>query len=159
MPATSAGMTIVACLVFSVAAAAQQDYPREVQEHLDHARKECIEQGGGKVEFGADVVRKLDLTGGGNDYIVDLHETECAGAPAAYCGTGGCDFAIVVGRKNGSYVTVFDQRVRGYEILPGKPPRTIRFLLHGSYCGGHGNPSCPKAHRITERPFEFKQPQ
>jgi hypothetical protein len=35
-------------------------------------------------------------------------------------------------------------RVREYEILSGSGPSKIRFVLHGSYCGGHGNPSCEK---------------
>ncbi len=46
-----------------------------------------------------------------------------------------------------------------YEILPGIGARTIRFQLHGGYCGGHGVPSCFKNHRITSRPFKFVMPQ
>ena len=153
-----AGNVLAACLM-TTAGAVAADYPREVQVLLDRARDECILQGGSKVEFAAEPVRKLDLTGGGNDYIIDLHDAECAEVASLYCGTGGCDFAIIVGRQNGAFVTVFDDRVRAYEILPGKPPRTLRFLLHGNYCGGHGNPSCPKTHRITDKPFVFKPPE
>jgi hypothetical protein len=49
--------------------------------------------------------------------------------------------------------------VRGYEIKPGRGARTIRFQLHGTYCGGHGNPSCYKTRRITAKRFEFKEPK
>ena len=60
---------------------------------------------------------------------------------------------------NGKTRSVFSDRVRSYEILPGAGARTMRFGLHGSYCGGHGNPSCIKEHRITAKPFEFKMPK
>ena len=53
----------------------------------------------------------------------------------------------------------FGQHVREYEVLPGNGARTIRFALHGGYCGGHGNPSCVKTHRITGQPFKFVMPQ
>jgi hypothetical protein len=48
--------------------------------------------------------------------------------------------------------------VREYEILSGRGASDIRFVLRGSYCGGHGNPSCEKTHRITSEPFKFTQP-
>jgi hypothetical protein len=54
---------------------------------------------------------------------------------------------------------VFSGRVRRYEIMPGGGARTIRFELHGGYCGGHGNPSCIRMHLITARPFKFKMPE
>jgi hypothetical protein len=115
------------------------------------------------VTFAADTVRTLDLTGEGrDDYIVSFHETLCAGFEAAFCGTGGCSMDILVTLPNGKVRTVFSGRVRTYEILPDRArkggARTIRFALHGGYCGGHGNPSCMKDHRITAKPFEFKMP-
>jgi len=60
---------------------------------------------------------------------------------------------------NGKIRSVFSDRVRAYEILAGEVARIIRFELHGSYCGGHGNPSCIKEYRITAKPFEFKMPK
>lgn len=102
----------------------------------------------------------FDLIGKGrSDYIVDLRDAACQNADAVYCGTGGCEFAIVVTRRDGGTQLVFTQQVRDYEILPGSGARTIRFTLHGAYCGGHGNPSCIKTHRITSQPFEFAMPQ
>ena len=105
-------------------------------------------------------MRKLDLTGDGrDDYIVDFRDTECADREAAYCGTGGCSLDILVTLPNGKIRSVFSDRVRAYEILAGEVARIIRFELHGSYCGGHGNPSCIKEYRITAKPFEFKMPK
>jgi hypothetical protein len=60
--------------------------------------------------------------------------------------------------RGGTLRKVFDDRVREYEILSGRGPSEIRFVLHGSYCGGHGNPSCEKTRRITSEPFKFGQP-
>jgi hypothetical protein len=141
------------------AMAGETKYPKEVQAVLDGARKDCRDAGGGEIKFGLGTVKKLNLTGGGNDYVVDLHEAECEGAASLFCGTGGCNLTILAGKQDGALVEVFDGRARGYEILPGKAPRTVRFQLHGSYCGGHGNPSCYRDRRITFAPFEFKQPE
>jgi hypothetical protein len=46
-----------------------------------------------------------------------------------------------------------------HEILPGKKARTIRFRLHGSYCGGFGSQLCVKERTITGKRFVFRQPQ
>jgi hypothetical protein len=136
------------------------NYPPEVRNALRYANQECTRQGGGVVTCGSDTVRRLDLTGDGrDDYIVDFHDTECAGREAVYCGTGGCSIEILVTLPNGKIRSVFSDRVRSYEILPGEGARTIRFELHGSYCGGHGNPSCVKERRITAKPFGFEMPE
>jgi len=136
------------------------NYPPAVRNALGYANEECTRQGGGAVTFAPDTVRKLDLTGDGrDDYIVDFRDTECADREAAYCGTGGCSLEILVTLPNGRVRRVFDGHVRSYEILPGEGARTIRFALHGGYCGGHGNPSCIKEHRITAKPFGFEMPK
>jgi hypothetical protein len=59
---------------------------------------------------------------------------------------------------------VFSDRVPDIEILEGRSldnsgSRIIRFALPDSYCGGHGNPSCYREHRITATPFAFKTPE
>jgi hypothetical protein len=142
------------------AAAEQARYPRELEAEFDWARKECASAGGERVEFGEAVVKKLDLTGDGrDDYIVDLNGASCVGREAVYCGTGGCDLAILVANPGGGYIKVFDQRVRGYEIKGERGPRRIRFALHGSFCGGYGNPSCYKVRKITAKPFRFVEPK
>ena len=135
-------------------------YPKDVQAALQNARDECRRQGGSGVTFAPGTVHKLDLNGDGrDDYIVDLREAECAGRPAVFCGTGGCSLDILVALRGGRFRTVFSDRVREYELLPpGRGIRSIRFQLHGAYCGSYGNPSCPRTHRITRRKFEFKQP-
>ena len=136
------------------------NYPSGVRKALRYANDECTRQGGGAVSFAPDTVRKFDLTGDGrDDYIVDFRETVCADREVAYCGTGGCRLDILVTLPNGKIRSVFSDRVRAYEILAGEVARIIRFELHGSYCGGHGNPSCIKEYRITAKPFEFKMPK
>jgi hypothetical protein len=142
------------------AAAEQAKYPREVEAALDGARKECASAGGERVDFGLETVKKLDLTGDGrDDYIIDLNGASCIGHEAVYCGTGGCDFSILVAKPGGGYVKIFDQRVRAYEVTGEHGPRRIRFALHGGYCGGHGNPSCYRTRTITAKPFRFVQPE
>jgi hypothetical protein len=135
-------------------------YPAGVQKVLQSARDECKAQGGAEVQFAANTVRTFDLTGAGrNDYIIDLRNAECPGREGSYCGTGGCELSIVTTLPVGGTRLVFEQQVRDYVVLPGRGARTIRFTLHGGYCGGHGNPSCIKTHRITSQPFKFIMPE
>lgn len=156
---------LVLCLAISAGLmvpllAQSPSYPREVQAVLDSARKACMDDGGTSAEFSDQDIEKVDLNGDGRpDYIVHLQNAECPGNAGAFCGTGGCDLTILIAKQNGDYVTIFDQRVRGYEIKQRRGPRIIRFQLHGSYCGGFGNPSCFKSRRITGKKFEFIQPQ
>jgi len=143
-------------------ASGQQDfvnYPTGVRRALVAADESCRRAGGTRVTLTVNAVRRLDLNGDGrDDYIADFHETECGGRASFFCGTGGCDLLILVAQRGGALRKIFDDRVRGYEILSGRGPGEIRFLLHGSYCGGHGNPSCEKTRRITSEPFKFEQP-
>lgn len=139
------------------------DYPPAVQKALRYAHEECESQGGGAVSFAPGTVRKIDLTGDGrDDYIVDFRDTKCGEREGIYCGTGGCLLDILVTRPDGSVRAVFDGYVRSYSIVA--PPmkrgaaRTVRFDLHGSYCGGFGSQACVKERAITATPFEFKKP-
>lgn len=135
------------------------NYPTEIRRALVEADEICRRVGGTRVTLSVNAVRKLDLNGDGReDYIVDFHEAECVGRTSFFCGTGGCDLLILVALRGGALRKVFDDRVREYEILSGRGPSEIRFVLHGSYCGGHGNPSCEKTRRITSEPFKFGQP-
>ena len=139
------------------------DYPPAVQKALRDAHAECDTRGGGAVTFAPDTVRKIDLTGDGrDDYIVDFRDTECGERESTYCGTGGCLLDILVTRPDGSVRSVFDGYVRSYSIVarPMKrgAARTIRFDLHGSYCGGFGSQACVKEKAITATPFAFKKP-
>lgn len=133
-------------------------YPAVVQRVLQSARVACKAVGGG-VTFAPDTVRALDLTGDGrDDYIVDFRNAQCQDRAGVYCGDGGCELDIDVTLAGGGTRTVFDQWVRSYEILPGKGARTIRFEMHGGYCGGHGSERCVKTHRVTAKPFGFAMP-
>ena len=96
---------------------------------------------------------------GRDDYIVSLRNVRCHGREFVYCGTGGCEFKIIVALKDGGHRTVFSDLVRGYDILPGKGGKRIRFWLHGGYCGRGGVPSCPKTHRISTKPFAYQMPE
>jgi hypothetical protein len=139
------------------------DYPPAVQKALRYAVEECDSQGGGAVTFAPDTVRRIDLTGDGrDDYIVDFRDTKCGERESTYCGTGGCVLDILVTLPDGSVRPVFDGYVRNYEInarpMKHGAARTVRFELHGSYCGGHGASPCVKEKGITATPFEFKMP-
>jgi hypothetical protein len=136
------------------------NYPIDVRKALSYGPEECKRQGGGKVTFAPDTVRKLDLNGDGReDYIISFADTKCEGRLEVYCGTGGCSLDIFVTLPNGKQRMVFSDRVRAYELLPGEGARTIRFDMHGSYCGTYGAAECPKEHRITDQPFEFRAPK
>jgi hypothetical protein len=134
-------------------------YPADVMASLRYAHDECKREGGKGTRFAAGTVRKLDLTGDGRaDYIVDLRHAECVGRHDLYCGTAGCNIEILTARRSGKLRTVFSDRVREYEILPGNGARSVRFMMHGSYCGRAGNPSCEKTQRITGRTFVIDGP-
>jgi hypothetical protein len=136
------------------------DYPIDIRKALSYGPDECKRQGGKKVTFAPDTVRKVDLNGDGkDDYIVSFADTRCEGALGVYCGTGGCTIDIWVTLPNGRQRMVFSDRVRDYEILPGEGARTVRFDMHGSFCGTYGAAACPREHKITTRPFRFIEPR
>ncbi len=107
-------------------------------------------------------MRKVDLTGDGReDYIVDFRDTKCGDRETTYCGTGGCVMKILVTLPEGNVREVFDGYVLRYKIMAPSvkrgAARTIRFDLHGSFCGGFGAAGLlrrPKRSRAT--PFAFK---
>nr|QIO33866.1 hypothetical protein HAP40_19730 [Bradyrhizobium sp. 1(2017)] len=139
------------------------DYPPGVQKAVRFANEECDSQEGGAVTFAPETVRKIDLTGDGReDYIVDFQETKCGDRETTYCGTGGCVMKILVTLPDGSMREVFDGYVLRYKIMAPSvkrgAARTVRFDLHGSFCGGFGPQTCVKQKAITATPFAFKQP-
>ncbi|WP_249140711.1 hypothetical protein [Bradyrhizobium liaoningense] len=139
------------------------DYPPGVQKAVHFANEECDSQEGGAVTFAPETVRKIDLTGDGReDYIVDFQETKCGDRETTYCGTGGCVMKILVTLQDGSIREVFDGYVLRYKIMAPSvkrgAARTVRFDLHGSFCGGFGPQTCVKQKAITATPFAFKQP-
>jgi hypothetical protein len=139
------------------------DYPPGVQKAVRFANEECASQDGGPVTFAPDTVRKVDLTGDGReDYIVDFQDTKCGDRETTYCGTGGCVMKILVTLPDGSVREVFDGYVLRYKIMAPSvkrgAARSVRFDLHGSFCGGFGPQACSKTKAITATPFAFKQP-
>ena len=82
-----------------------------------------------------------------------------------FVGSGAETIAHV--RENGRIVLMFCAfegppkivRLHGTaEVLPAT--HSIRFQLHGGYCGEHGGGShCMMTHRITTKPFEYKMPE
>lgn len=138
--------------------AAAQDYPKGVQEALDRHNRQCLKEGGGTgATFGSKIVRKLDLDGDGReDYILDLDGTTCDGFESLFCGTGGCVVEILIAQRDGSYRSIFSDTVHRYEIRPGRGTRSIRFELHGGFCGKSGPDECTKTRRITGKPFRLR---
>lgn len=133
------------------------DYPPEVSATIADARKYC-EDNGGKFSIAQSAVHKVELSGDKrDDYIVDFTDATCDGADGGLCGTGGCEISIMVALPSGKFVTVFDAPVLTWEVLPAT--HSIRFQLHGGYCGEHGGGShCMKTHRITTKPFKYEMP-
>ena len=139
------------------------DYPPGVQTALRYANEECDSQQGGEVTFAPNTVRRIDLTGDGReDYIVDFEDAKCGDRETTYCGTGGCVMKILVTLPDGSVREVFGGHALRYRIMAPAvnrgAARTVRFDLHGSFCGGFGAQTCVKTKAITATPFAFKQP-
>ena len=118
------------------------DHPAGVQKALRYANEECTSQEGGDVS--------------------DFRDTKCGDRETTYCGTGGCVMKILVTRPDGSVREVFDGYVLRYRIIASPVKRgvarTVRFDLHGSFCGGFGPQACVKKQIITATPFAFRQP-
>jgi hypothetical protein len=129
-------------------------YPIEVRKTLSLGPVTCREvEGGGKVGFARDTVRRVDFNGDGvKDYVVSFENTTCGGLKTGgFCGTGGCKVDFLVTLPNGRLRSVFVDQIHGYEILRGHP-RKVRFGIHHSYCGDvpHG---CSRDVRIGYRLF------
>jgi hypothetical protein len=130
------------------------DYPLEVRKTLSLGPVTCREvEGGGKVGFARDTVRKVDFNGDGiKDHIVNFENTTCGGAKTGgFCGSGGCMVDFLVTLPNGKIRSVFADQIHGYQILRGHP-RKVRFWIFHGYCP-HRSDGCPKDVRIGYRLF------
>src|SRR5438045_3941870 len=126
---------LVSTMLAGVPHALADDTPAEVAKVIGDARKSC-EDNGGKFTMTPAAVRKVELTGDGrDDYIVNLGEATCDGGGDAFCGTGGCEVSVLVALPSGKFVTVFNNQVLDYAIVPAT--HAMKFQLHGSYCGEH----------------------
>lgn len=127
---------------------------------VEAARKRCVDANGFMLVLEPGAVSRHDLTGNGRaDYIIDFTYVRCERLGSIFCGTGGCELSIVVALPRGKFREVFRQQVIRYEIEPSDGSmRTIRFDLHGVYCGKTGPEPCRERRLITGERFAFKQP-
>jgi len=108
--------------------------------------------------FARDALRTIHLNGDGrDDYIFDVRDTVREEMRHALCGTGGCEIEILIAQPDGSYRSIFSDTVRSYDIKPGRGARTVRFSLHGGYCGKSGPSDCFKTRRIDGKPLGFRR--
>jgi hypothetical protein len=150
-------LILVLSLIGWAVPVAAQEFPKGIEQALDRQKKFCLDNGGTAVTFARNAVRKIDLNGDGrDDYILDMRDTVCEEMRHAYCGTGGCEVEILIAQRDGSYTSIFSDTIRGYQIKPGRGVRTVRFSLHGGYCGKSGPSDCHKTRRIDGKPFKFK---
>jgi hypothetical protein len=150
-------LILVLSLIGWATPAAAQDVPKGIQEALDRHKTYCLDHGGTAATFDRNAVRKIDLNGDGRaDYILDMRDTVCEEMRHVYCGTGGCEVEILIAQRDGGYTSIFSDTIHRYEIKPGGGVRTVKFSLHGGYCGKHGPSPCTKTRRITGKPFKFR---
>jgi hypothetical protein len=131
------------------------DYPLEVRKTLSLGPVTCREvEGGGKVGFARDTVRKVDFNGDGLlDYVVNFENTTCGGErTGGFCGSGGCFVDFLVRLPNGKLRSLFVDQVFGYEILRGSP-RKVRFFIHHGNCPERAEGGCARTVRIGYKPF------
>jgi hypothetical protein len=154
--------TVMVCVVAGGAEAAAatkpfevSDYPLEVRRSLSLGPVTCREvEGGGKVGFPRNTVRKVDFNGDGRlDYIVNFEATTCGGEKTGgFCGSGGCMVDFLVQLPNGRLRSVFVDQVLGYDILRGSP-RKVRFWIHHGNCPNRTDGACSRTMRIGYRTF------
>lgn len=130
------------------------DYPLEVRKTLSLGATTCREvEGGGKVGFARDTVRRIDFNGDGRmDYIVNFENMTCGGEKTGgFCGSGGCTVDFLVALPNGKLRSVFVDQIHGYEILEGRL-RKVRFFIFHNYCNDAPK-GCHRDIRIGYRQF------
>ena len=126
---------------------------------LEAARNRCLDANGFMLVLEPGAVSRHDLTGNGRaDYVIDFTHIRCERLGNIYCGTGGCELSIVVALPRGKFREVFRQQVIRYEIEPDTSMKTIRFDLHGTFCGKSGPEPCRERRRINGERFSFRQP-
>ncbi len=125
---------------------------------VERARNDCLKANGHFLVLEPGAVSRHDLTGNGRaDYIIDTTYVRCERLGSIFCGTGGCELSIVVALPRGKFREVFRQQVIRHEIEPSDGSmRTIRFDLHGTFCGKTGPEPCRERRRITGERFGFR---
>jgi hypothetical protein len=127
---------------------------------VERARNDCLKVNGHFLVIEPGAVSRHDLTGNGRaDYVIDFTYVRCERLGSIFCGTGGCELSIVVALPRGKFREVFRQQVIRYEIEPSDGSmRTIRFDLHGVYCGKTGPEPCRERRLINGERFVFRGP-
>ena len=118
---------------------AAQNFPPEVQASIDEVVQNCKE----KPVFLKGFVTRRDINGDGViDYILDLGRFSCGDNSILYCGSAGCVTTVFASLRNGKYIKVLDENVRGleFERIGGVPAMILG--LHGSACGKVGAEPC-----------------
>src|SRR5882757_1586959 len=106
------GCALAACVTLN-AVAQDSTEPAGAKIAIDSARKACRQSNGLRLTVKPQAVRAIDLTGDGRlDFIVDFEQVECERRENIFCGTGGCDLAIVVALGGGKFRQVFRQVFR-----------------------------------------------
>lgn len=90
-----------------------------------------------------------------SDYMIDYHKV----AHSSWCGTGGCDFELWRGTKEGNPRRIWNKMVREVKVSRRNGEIVFDFDFHGSNCGTFGAAACPasfawdpRAGRMAERP-------
>ena len=137
-------------LLALAACAPKSALPREVREDIAKATKGVREPPRAET-----LAQRVDVTGSGDDWLVDYERAPAAG----WCGTGGCTRALYVA-EGGRHVKVFDEQVREWRLTAGRPA-TLDIEIHGSNCDLTGVEECRRrfvwdaaAGRFSERPNE-----
>ena len=93
-----------------------------------------------------------------HDGIVDYQVDYGKVVRTTWCGTGGCDLELWLGRRGGHPVRVWDEMVRDRKISHRRGEIIFDFDFHGSTCGTFGAEACPasftwdaEADRMMER--------
>lgn len=137
-------------------APAVESLPKEIRKDLEAFRASCREVES-DIADADKAVRRVDLDGDGRpDFVVHMSESPCTGGHAPYCTTGGCALTLYLATPKGLR-RIFDGVAWSYEVLGEGKRRSIRLRMHGGYCGLGGAEECFRTHRMTGKPFDFKQ--
>jgi hypothetical protein len=112
-----------------------EDWPPQIGAELAERQEYCKQQGG-KAAIAETFLRRVDLDGDGrDDFIMDDAGFRCSEGVPLYCGSGGCQVQVFMGRADGAHL-VFSRlaqqsalKGRVFEVSQGKnyPKITVHF--------------------------------
>jgi hypothetical protein len=129
-------------LLFALPVQAQQTpLPKEVQDAIVEAKKDC----GERVRLKPAFVSSRDINGDGvTDYILDYEKFQCGDMASYFCGSAGCLAQVFASLPDGSYVKAWDENVRAMHFAKVKRKPAMIVDLHGSACNKTGYLPCRK---------------